>query len=144
MPRWLLEGRAALPQRTSQFRFHPLQLRNLSPDDAEFLRDQIPDVAAHLMGMTLDRKQLTDFVEREPQLLSLLNKFEISNFPLLVEPITALRSCRSRQKPRLFIEADGIDTQTGLLRDLANLERNSAHSLYKDTVWSKLQSQALS
>jgi hypothetical protein len=27
---------------------------------------------------------------------------------------------------------------------LANLERNGAHSFYKDTVWSKLQSQALS
>ena len=84
-----------MPQRPGQLRFHCLQFRNLGPDDVELLCDQIPNVLADLMRMTLDRKQLTDFVERELELLSLLDKFEISNFPLLIEPITALRSCRS-------------------------------------------------
>ena len=50
----LSESRVALPQRSGQFRFHPMQLRNLGPDNAEFLCDQIPDMDADLMGMTLD------------------------------------------------------------------------------------------
>ena len=122
MLRWLPESRAALPQRPGQLRFHRLQFRNLGPDNAEFLRDQIPDVDANLMRMTLDRKQLADFVEGKPELLRLLDKFEIGNFPLLIKPIAALRPRRARQQPRLFIEADGIDTQAGFLRDLTDLQ----------------------
>ena len=135
MLRWLPEGRAALPQRPGQLRFHPLQFRNLGPNDAEFLRDQIPHVDADLMRMTLDRKQLADFIEGETELLRLLDKFEVGYFPLLIKPIAALRPRRSRQQPRLFIEADGIDTQAGFLRDLANLQRGGTHHP-KHTVWS--------
>ena len=54
MLRRLPERRAALPQCSRQLRFHRLQFRNLGPDDAELLRDQIPDVLANLMRMTLD------------------------------------------------------------------------------------------
>ena len=99
MLRRLPESRAALPQRPGQLRFHRLQLRNLGPNDAEFLRDQIPDVNADLMRMTLDRKQLSNFVEREPELLRLLDKFEIGNFPPFIKSIAALSPRRGRQQP---------------------------------------------
>ena len=74
MLRRLPQSCAALPQRTGQFRFQTLQLRNLGPDDAELLCDQIPNVLADLMGMTLDRKQLTDFVEGKPELGSIRDR----------------------------------------------------------------------
>lgn len=90
MLRRLPESRAALPQRAGQIPFQPLQLRNLSPNDAEFLRDQIPDVDADFMRMSLDRKQLADFIEGETELLRLLDKFEVGDFPLPIEPIAAL------------------------------------------------------
>ena len=122
MLRRLSEGRAALPQRTGQFRFHPMELRNLGPDDAELLRDQIPDVDADFMRMTLDRKQLPNFIEGKPELLRPLDKFEVGDFSLLIKPIAALCPRRSREQPRLFIEADSVDAQTGLLRDLADLK----------------------
>ena len=54
MFRWLPESGAALPQRTGQLRLHPLQFGNLGPDNAELLYDQIPDVGADLMRVSLD------------------------------------------------------------------------------------------
>ncbi len=117
----------ALPQRPGQLRFHCLQFRNLGPDDVKLLCDQIPNVLADLMRMTLDRKQLADLIEREPELLGRLDKFEIGNFPLLIKPIAALRPRRSRQQPGFLVKADSIDTQAGFLRDLANLQRSSNH-----------------
>ncbi len=93
------ESRAALPQRPGQLRFQPFQFRNFGPNNAEFLSDQIPDVDADLMRMTLDRKQLADFVEGKPELLRLLDKFEIGNFPLFIKSITALSPRRWRQQP---------------------------------------------
>ena len=96
MHRRLPESCAAFPQRAGQLRFHPLQLRNLSPDSVEFLRDQISDVNAHLMRMTLNRKQLPDFVEREPEMLCPLDKFEIGDFLFLIQPIAALSTGRAR------------------------------------------------
>ena len=54
MLRRLPESRAALPQRPGKLRFHRPQFRNLGPNNAEFLRDQIPDVDADLRRMTLD------------------------------------------------------------------------------------------
>src|SRR5258707_10734172 len=109
--RRLPESRTALPKRSGQLRFHRLQFRNLGPDDAELLCDQIPNVLADLMGMTLDRKQLADLIERKPELLGRLDKFEIGNFTLLIKPIAALRPCRSRQQPGLLVKSDSIDTQ---------------------------------
>ena len=122
MLRWLPESCPALSQRIGQLCLHPLQFGDLGPDNAEFLRDQIADVLANLMGVTLDRKQLPNFVERKPKLLRLLDKFEVGNLPLLIKPISALRPCRARQQTRLFVEADGIDAQAGFLRDLADLQ----------------------
>jgi hypothetical protein len=43
------------------------------------------------MRMTLDRKQLPDFTERKPELLRLLDKFEVGDLPLLIKPIASLR-----------------------------------------------------
>ena len=83
----------------------------------------------NLMRVPLDRKQLSDFGEREPKLLGPLNKFEVSNFLLFVESVACPSARWSLQQARLFIEADGIDTQAGFLRDLANWERNSADYL---------------
>ena len=54
MLRRLPQNRAALPQCPGQFRFQRLQLCNLCPDDGKLLRDQIPDVLANLMRVTLD------------------------------------------------------------------------------------------
>ena len=125
MLRRLPESRAALPQRPGQLRFQPLQIRNLGPNDTEFLRDQIPDVDADFMRMPLDRKQLADFIERESELLRLLDKFEVGDFPLLIQPIAALRPGRAGQQSRFFVKADGIDAQAGFLRDLANLQRDA-------------------
>jgi len=112
-----------------------LKFRNLGPDHFELLSDQIPNVLADLMRMTLDRKQLADLIEREPELLRRLDKFEIGNFPLLIKPIAALRPRGSRQQPGLLVKADGINTQSGFLRDLANLQRSTNHH-FQDTVWS--------
>ena len=88
-----------MPQRAAQLRFQPLQLGYLVPDDTQFLRDQIPDVDADLVRMTLDRKQLADFIKGKPELLRLLDEFEIGNFPLLIKSITALSPRRWRQQP---------------------------------------------
>jgi len=127
MPGRAPERRAALPQRPGQLRLQPLQLRNLGSNDAEFLRDQIADVDADFMRMPLDRKQLTDFIEGETELLRPLDKFEVGDFPLLIQPIAALCSGRANQQSRFFVKADGIDAQAGFLRDLANLKRSSTH-----------------
>ena len=135
MLRRLPESRAALAQRHGQIRFQPLQLRNLSPNDAEFLGDQIPDVDADFIWMPLDRKQLADFIEGETELLRLLDKFEVGDFPLLIKTIAAMRPGRAGQQPRFFVKADGIDAQASFLRDLANLKRRSTHHSFKDTVW---------
>jgi len=122
MLQWLPECCAALPQRPGQVPLHPLQFGNLGSDNAELLGDQISDVDADLMRVTLNGKQLTDFVEGKPELLRLLDKFEVGDFPLLIKPIAALCPRRARQQPRLFIEADGIDTQSCSLSDLADLQ----------------------
>lgn len=135
MLRRLPESRAALPQRTGQFRLQPLQLRNLGPDDTEVLRDQIPDVDADFMRMPLDRKQLADFIKGETELLRLLDKFEVCDFRLLIKAIAALRPGRARQQPGFLVKADGIDAQAGFLRDLANLQSGCTHHP-KHTVWS--------
>ena len=111
----------ALPQRAGQLRIQLIELGDLRPDDAQFLRNQIPDMDADLVRMPLNGKQLVDFLEREPDLLRRLDEFEVGDFPLLIESIAALRPRRPRQQPRLFIKADGIDTQAGSSRDLANL-----------------------
>ena len=129
MLRRLPESRAALPQGLGQIRFQPLQLRNLGPNDAEFLPNQIPDVDADFMRMPLDRKQLTDFIEGETELLRPLYKFEVGHFPLLIKPIAALRPGRAWQQPRFFVKADGIDAQTGFLRNLPNLKRRGTRHL---------------
>ncbi len=78
-----------LVQRPSQLRFQPLQLGELAPDDGQFLGNQVPDVDAHLVRMPLDRKQLADFTERKTELLRLLDKLQIGDLTVLVQPITA-------------------------------------------------------
>jgi len=136
------ESRAALPQPTGQIHLQSLQFHDLGPHDAELLGDHVPNVDTDFRRMTLDRKQLADFVERESEPLRLLDKLEIGNFPLLVKSIPALRPRWSRQQARLLIEADGVDAQASSLSDLTNSKRSSTHHP-KDTVWTSLQSQAL-
>jgi hypothetical protein len=63
-------------------------------------------------------------LRKKTEPLDLLDRFEIGDFPLLVKPIAAFRPAgRPRQQTRFFIEAYGIDTQTGFLCDVANLKR---------------------
>jgi hypothetical protein len=42
---------------------------------------------ADLILVALNRKQLTDFVERESELLRLLDEFEVGHFPFVIEAV---------------------------------------------------------
>ena len=127
MFRWLPESGAALSQRCGQVRFQTLQLRDLAPDHRQLLRDQIPHVDANLIRMALNRKQLTNLIQRKAELLRPLDKFQIGDLLLAIEPVSALGASRPRQQARLLIEADRIDAQASFVRNLADLERSCAH-----------------
>src|SRR5258705_3481429 len=80
---------------------------------------------ADLIRVALNRKQLSDFVERESELLRLLYKLEVRYFVSLIEAVPALRSRRRRQQSRLFIEPDGVNSQGGSFCDFGKLQRSS-------------------
>src|SRR5258706_9950001 len=89
MRRGFLESFAALPQCICKIRFHPLQLVDLAPDDTQLLRDQVAHMLAYFLRMPLNREQLADFAEREPELLRLLNKLQVGDLSLPIKPIAA-------------------------------------------------------
>jgi hypothetical protein len=72
--------------------------------------------------MPLDRKQLADFIERKPELLCLLDKLQVGDIALLVEPIAGRRAAWTWQETSLLVKADGIDAQPGFLCDLSYLQ----------------------
>ena len=78
-------------------------------------------MCARLVRMTLNREQLTDFVQREAESLSFLNELKIGNLMLAVEAIAATAPGRPGQQARLLIETNGIDTQACPLGDLPYL-----------------------
>lgn len=119
---------AALPRRLHQIRLQFLQISDLDPHDLEFCSDQIPDMGAGPIRVALNRKQLTDFVERKSELLRLLDEFEVGHLPVVIEAVPPLRPRRARQQPRLLIEPDGIDSQAGSFRNMANMQRGVHHS----------------
>jgi hypothetical protein len=49
-------------------------------------------MSAHFGWMTLDREQLPNLVQREPELLSLLDELQIGYLLLLIKPITTVGS----------------------------------------------------
>ena len=114
-------GFSALLKRVSQCRFEPLKLHELAANDHQLLSDQIPNVYARFPRVALDREQLANFFEGKSELLCLLNKLQVGNLALMIEAIAASGAIWPRQQPGLFIEADCINAQAGLLRDLSNL-----------------------
>src|SRR5260221_4615882 len=113
MFRGLAQRSAALLERVGQTGFERLQFFDLVAYDSQLLRDQVPHVDAHLMGVTLDGKQLADLLEREPELLGFLDELQIGYFMLTIEPVTGARSSGARQEPGFLVKADRIDAQAG-------------------------------
>jgi hypothetical protein len=120
---------AALVESVRQARFQPFQLCDFVPDYRELLGDQIPDMRAHLPRVTLDGKQVPDFAERKPKLLRSSDEFQIRHLGRAIQAVPAACSGWMREQTFPFVKANGIDTQAGFSRDLADSKGGrSAHS----------------
>ena len=98
--------------------FERLQFVNFCADHGQLLSYQIPHVHAYFLWVTLNRKQLADFTEREPESLGFMDELQVFHFALMVEPITSLGALGAWQKAGLFVKTNGIDGQPGFQSDL--------------------------
>ena len=88
MPRWLPKSGTALAQSFGKVPFNCFELGDLRPNNAQLFGDQVANIYTDLVRVTLNRKQLPYFVERKPELLGLLDKSQVSNLPVLIDPIS--------------------------------------------------------
>lgn len=96
---------------------------------------------AGLNLLTLEEQQLANLLEREPKPLCALDEPDPLDVPRAEQTKAALGSRRPLQEALLFIESDGIDSQTGLLGDSANLNPAPSHMISGYTLESAPESR---
>jgi hypothetical protein len=96
MLRRLAQRLGAFLERAGQATFERLQFFDFAANHGQLLGDQVPDMDAGLLRVTLNGEKLADFVKGKSELLRLLDEFQIGDFVLVIEPISASAPDRAR------------------------------------------------
>jgi hypothetical protein len=81
---------------------------------------QLADVKARSAPRPLDRDDLLDLIEREPEPLGLAHEGEQVQRLAAIYPVARLRAPRRRQNPRRFVQTQRLSARSAAFRDLTD------------------------
>ena len=88
---------------------------------------QLAGVKARSASRPLDRDDLLDLIEREPEALCLAHEGEQVQGLAAVHPVARLRAPRRRQNPRRFVQTQRLPAGPAAFRDLTDQQAFVSH-----------------
>jgi len=113
----------ALSESKLQAALQFLQLLDFLLDRRQLLIKKFFYVGAGRYMFGAKDQELANLAQREAQFLSLADKFEPLDVAATEQAKAAIATRRSPQQPLLFVKADRVNAEPGLLRNLPDLGR---------------------